>query len=46
MASFSHPFDAFVSDGAEVLILGSFPSIKKVCFTGKTSQVQVQLTEL
>ena len=28
MASFSHPFDAFVPTKAEVLILGSFPSIK------------------
>jgi len=26
--SFDHPFDAFVPDGAAVLILGSFPSIK------------------
>jgi hypoxanthine-DNA glycosylase len=26
--SFEHPFDAFVPDGAEVLMLGSFPSIK------------------
>ena len=26
--SFEHPFDAFVSNEAEVLILGSFPSIK------------------
>ncbi len=28
MTRFSHPFAAFVPDGAEVLILGSFPSIK------------------
>jgi len=26
--SFEHPFDAFVSNETEVLILGSFPSIK------------------
>jgi len=28
MQVYSHPFDAFVPDNAEVLILGSFPSIK------------------
>jgi len=28
MAEYSHPFDAFVPTKAEVLILGSFPSIK------------------